>query len=143
MGIIKMANERRKTIKTEELIKKLEDPETKTINAHEIARVILRLCRKSDYQGVRKLEKAYVKGTLAVKKRLKPEDAKRIVKKNLYCAGRLADIVKACKYEASGQILGIDQDIEKPGRTSDFVRAAIGYVPRIAYGESCDSHWGA
>ena len=95
------------------IIEKLQDPDIKNVNIHEIAREINRLYQTND----KKLRDAYIDGT---SKKYPERDLKSIeetANQNFLGTAMVADLVnKSDGEEASGQLMYVAEEINRRNR---------------------------
>ncbi len=110
--------------KKQSLIQRLKDPCCKSINPYEIAKEITKFHNSNNSKGVQRIYEAYLLGLVNAGKSSKR--ANYLVRNNLDDAAVLADMVKDCGYEASGQLLlAVRKDIKRDGPIVQFYRNCI------------------
>lgn len=109
------------------LIEKLKDPKITRTDPHEVAREMTQLYLDLDKKGLSRLFKEYV-DSITPKVGIEATD---VAEENFYLAAKLADLVKQCGYEASGQLIFlIDGGMEEPNcEIAQFYLDTIGYNP--------------
>ena len=112
-----------------DLIRKMKNPECKTINPHEVAKELTSLYNSNNQKKVLILTHAYAKGIKIEDSNKSMNEARNIARDNLMFAANLADVVAACGYEASGQLMGVCNGIINNDPISKFYSNTVAYQP--------------
>ncbi|MBI4175926.1 MAG: hypothetical protein HY518_01875 [Candidatus Aenigmarchaeota archaeon] len=106
------------------IIDRLANHDVRTLDVFEVARELTGLKERRDAEGVRKLRETYLVGVGRLYPVRNIDEVRGIVDGNLLFAAGIADIVKGCGYEASGQLLVTPRH---DGPVAKFFQEAIGY----------------
>lgn len=107
----------------------IEDLRQGSVNPHSTARAIQTMYNQRDEESLRRVRSTYI-DTLLEGRFRNPISAARVVDENLYIAARLADIVKKCGYDGSGQLMGAANITSvNVGPVAQFYKETTGYQP--------------
>ena len=111
------------------IIEKLQDPNIKNADPHEVAREINRLYKNNDIEGLKNLRNAYVDGVSKAEPDRDLDNINETANQNFLGAAMVADLVNLNDEEASGQLSYVGETMgtskEVVGPVTNFYKSVF------------------